>query len=175
MSHALRPHPDYPCSAVSRIEAEVVRQGSRLTLRYALAGAIGDLTIPAPTDPVRTDELWRHTCFEAFVRTTPGDAYVELNLAPSTAWAAYRFTGYREGMAPAHIAAPRIEVLTTASSLALTAAFDLTGLGDDPWRFALSAVIEDAAGARSYWALAHPPGRPNFHHAAGFVLQLPPT
>jgi hypothetical protein len=36
----------------------------------------------------------------------------------------------------------------------------------------LSAVIEETSGAKSYWALAHPPGRPDFHHADGFALML---
>jgi hypothetical protein len=34
-------------------------------------------------------------------------------------------------------------------------------------------VIEAADGGKSYWALAHPPGRPDFHHAAGFAAHLP--
>ena len=32
--------------------------------------------------------------------------------------------------------------------------------------------IEDEAGALSYWALRHPPGKPDFHHPAGFALEL---
>jgi hypothetical protein len=33
-------------------------------------------------------------------------------------------------------------------------------------------VIEDADGSLSYWALAHPPGRPDFHHTEAFALDL---
>ena len=61
---------------------------------------------PEATARVRTDELWRTTCFEAFVRTDGG--YVEYNLSPSGAWAAYRFDGYREGMRGLEIAPPFI-------------------------------------------------------------------
>ena len=28
----------------------------------------------------------------------------------------------------------------------------------------LSAILEEEDGTISYWALAHPPGRPDFHH-----------
>jgi hypothetical protein len=28
------------------------------------------------------------------------------------------------------------------------------------------------SGALSYWALRHPPGKPDFHHPAGFALEL---
>jgi len=33
-------------------------------------------------------------------------------------------------------------------------------------------VIEEAAGTLSYWALCHPPGRPDFHHSDNFVLEI---
>jgi hypothetical protein len=39
-------------------------------------------------------------------------------------------------------------------------------------RAAVSAVIEQHDGAISYWALAHPAGKPDFHHRDGFVLKL---
>jgi len=42
----------------------------------------------------------------------------------------------------------------------------------DALRLALSAVVEVDDGSLSYWALRHPPGGPDFHHAEGFVLRL---
>jgi len=33
------------------------------------------------------DELWQHTCFEAFIGTSSGAGYYEFNFAPSTQWA----------------------------------------------------------------------------------------
>ena len=38
---------------------------------------------------------------------------------------------------------------------------------------ALSAVIEAEDGQKSYWALAHPSDKPDFHHPQSFVLELP--
>jgi hypothetical protein len=35
-----------------------------------------------------------------------------------------------------------------------------------------TAVIEDRDGRLSYWALRHPPGKPDFHHADSFALKL---
>jgi len=32
--------------------------------------------------------------------------------------------------------------------------------------------VENAAGSKSYWALRHAPGKPDFHHADAFALQL---
>lgn len=44
--------------------------------------------------------------------------------------------------------------------------------GAGPWRLALSAVIEETDGTKSYWALRHPPGAPDFHHPDCFALTL---
>jgi hypothetical protein len=41
-------------------------------------------------------------------------------------------------------------------------------------RIGLSAVIEDVDGGLSYWALAHPSDKPDFHHPDSFALTLPP-
>jgi hypothetical protein len=71
---------------------------------------------------------------------------------------------------------PRISVSHDASRLSLDAVIDLDpfpSLRSTPLlRLALSAVVEDAEHRRSYWALAHPPGKPDFHHADGFALSL---
>jgi hypothetical protein len=174
----LTSHPDTPSDAVDAIAVEIGRPDSSiLTLRYTLTGAIGRLAIPAPAASERTDELWRRTCFEAFLCPEPGEAYAEFNFAPSTQWAAYNFTGYREGMAPAAIAAPRIDLTQTGATLELAVQLNLEGLNlpSGPCWLALCAVIEDATGAKSYWALAQAPGRPDFHHRSSFACRLPPT
>lgn len=163
---------------MSGIAAEAIRSPElRLDLRFVVTGPPEGLRLPARAAPERTDELWKHTCFEAFIRAGPGEAYLELNLAPSTQWAAYRFDGYRQGMAPAlDIGAPRIGMRATPEGLELTASLDLADLPDlsqADWRVGLSAVIEAADGSLSYWALAHAPGRPDFHHADCFALQVP--
>jgi hypothetical protein len=162
---------------VTRIEVDVAREGDgTLVLLYAVACRIGDLRLPPVVAPARTDELWRHTCFEAFVRASPGPAYYEFNFSPSTQWAAYRFDDYRSGMHVAtRISAPRIDVQTAPDHLTLRAALELGAVSDLPggaWRLGLSAVIEEAISRKSYWALAHPPGKPDFHHADCFALEF---
>ena len=168
---ALRLHPDSRSAAVTLVEAEVARQrAGSLLLSYIVTGKIGDLCVPPPAAAARADELWRHTCFEAFVRPSPGAAYYEFNFAPSTQWAAYRFDGYRAGMRPAvEIGAPRIEVQAEAERCILRAWVELDAAAG---RLGLAAVIEEASGNKSYWALAHPPGKPDFHHADCFVLEF---
>jgi hypothetical protein len=174
MRQVLKLHADSVCEAVSAIEVDVARPApNELALTYRLTGVIAGLVLPAQAAPARTDELWRHSCFEAFVQPKGGEGYFEVNLAPSTRWAAYRFDGYRQGMAPA-LGDPGIAVTTGAQSLEVRAALTLAEAASAPWRVGISAVIEEAGGRISYWALAHPPGRPDFHHDAGFVVELSP-
>lgn len=159
-------------SAKLRVDVQAFRNGDVLRIRYTLHG-LGDLKIPAASRSTRADELWRHTCLEAFVRSAKDDGYYEFNFAPSTEWAAYRFDGYRQGMRPADVPAPRIEVRRADGRFELRA--EVSGLPEGPWRIGLSAVIEETGGPLSYWALAHPAGKPDFHNADCFALELPET
>jgi hypothetical protein len=172
LHRTLRLHPDSRCTAVTRIDVEVTRpRAGSLLLSYVVTGAIGDLRLPPPATPVPADELWRHTCFEAFARASPGEAYYEFNFAPSTQWAAYRFDGYRTGRrVAAEIGTPRIDVQSGVGRYALQAALELGGAA---WRLGLAAVIEEVGGNKSYWALTHPPGQPDFHHSDCFALEFP--
>jgi hypothetical protein len=151
--------------------------GGALALTFTLEGDLTRLRIPAPQPQCRADNLWQHTCFEAFLRRKDEPGYYEFNFAPSRAWAAYVFRGYRDGMAPAPDLDPRITtVRRTGDRLELDAVVRLESLPlvrpRTPVQLALSAVVEDEQGTLSYWALAHPPGRPDFHHPAAFALEL---
>jgi hypothetical protein len=147
-------------------------------VRFAVEGDVGALLVPDGGDPRRADRLWQHTCFETFVVEQEGEGgYFELNFAPSTEWAVYHFTAYRTGMTVVEAARPpRISVSREAGRLSLDAVIDLESLPalqDSPiLRLALSAVVEDTQHRLSYWALAHPPGKPDFHHADGFALTV---
>lgn len=161
----LTPHPDFPEPAVQDLTVTLEPQPEGIALRYRLDGAIDRLAIPAPGATVRADDLWRHTCFEAFVRTPGG--YREFNLSPSSAWAAYDFTDYRVRTTDPDVAAPAIVVTRGADHLVLETVLPIrTG------RVSVTAVVETAEGRISYWALAHAPGKPDFHHPDGFVLDL---
>lgn len=170
----LKRHPDSYCAAVTRIAVDIARpHPDRLVLTYEVTGTIDDVRLPPVTAPARTDELWRHTCLEAFIRPEQDTAYCELNFAPSTQWAAYRFDRYRSGMQPATgIDQPRIETQIEPHRHTLRAEVALKPLSA-AYHLGLAAVIEETNGNKSYWALAHPPGKPDFHHADGFACALP--
>lgn len=177
---ALIPHPQTSSPAVRGIEACVYRLSSgELVLTYSVQADFDQLRVPLFTRSRRSERLWEHTCFEAFIGTQKEPAYYEFNFAPSGEWAVYVFRGYREGRAPGPDAAVLdITAHRKDHQLELDAIFHPEGLAAlapcaRP-RIALSAVIEDKRGALSYWALKHPPGKPDFHHPEAFVLELEP-
>jgi hypothetical protein len=178
MRLTLTPHPDTPCTAISSIEVKIVRtRDAGIELHYFAMGAIRNVRWPAPAVPERCDRLWEASCFELFVKMAGRPAYLEFNFAPSTRWACYRFDEYRSGMQMVPVTMPpRIATRITAKTHVLTATLALSQFrgyaeGAD-WAVALSAVIEETNGSKSYWALKHPPGKPDFHHPDCFALTL---
>jgi len=163
---------------VRRIDVEIswTPEGA-LRLRYFVDCDVSRIALPPPAAPRPADGLWRHTCFEAFIAGETSTAYCEFNFSPSTEWAVYGFTSYREGMAQLeHALAPQVAVSITDDRIALEAIVPRETLlalpGDSMLRLGLAAVIERADGGHSYWALTHPGDRPDFHDPAGFVLQI---
>lgn len=173
--HHLYAHAAHPGTAIHTLVAEVTRPTpQRLQFRFIAAGAAGEVLLPAPAAPARKDELWRTTCFEAFLRPVGSRAYRELNFSPSAEWAAYAFDDYRAGMRDAPVIdAPVIELTVEAKRLLLDVTLSLD-LPPEPHELALSAIIEEKEGTKMFWALAHPPGAPDFHNAACFAADLPP-
>lgn len=181
IQHVLQLHPDFTCRPVSAVAVEIERGPSgslgpdTLRLVYSVTGDIDLLKLSAPTTAERTDNLWKTTCFEAFIR--PGDApdYLEFNFSPSTAWAAYGFTGEREGMRDLDLPAiPRISTSRTAEGYQLEVLLELPTAEfptDRAWRVGLTAVIEDVDGAVAFWALSHATP-PNFHNRDTWMCEL---
>jgi hypothetical protein len=168
----LFPFAPIPRGPVRGLVVQVGVAPETLHLRYMLRGELNRLRIPKVKPSRQTDELWRHTCFEAFLRVDSGVAYHELNVAPSTEWALYAFDDYRRGMRPVTVAQPPVVQLEHADhSLTVYVQLDLKVL--PPSRaLAVAAVIEDVDGRLSYWAPKHPAAKPDFHHADGFVLEI---
>lgn len=176
-------HPNTPDPVGHCVAACAQRPGpDALRFQYVLEADPERIRILPPAAAAgRADELWAHTCFEAFVGLPQSSRYLELNFSPSGEWAAYQFESYRKGMAPAALnAAPRLTLSRHGQRLELQAEVRLSATevaASHVLRLALSAVVEDREGRLSYWALSHPPGRPDFHHTDSFslTLELPAT
>lgn len=178
----LLPHPTTPDEALSSISVEVDSPTSELlVLYYRVAGDIDRIALPAQAASKAQDLLWKHTCFEAFISLSDSEAYYEFNFSPSSQWAAYRFEDYRQGVRPVALnPPPRVICRRREGELDVDVDLRLEGIPEiadairngRELRLAVSAVIEDDQGRITYWALAHPPGKPDFHHRDGFALVL---
>lgn len=173
-THLLAFHPEHPPLAVTRVEARVIgRDATWLRVRWRVEGSQA-LVAPPFAGKGRADELWQATCFEVFLKPEGMSAYVELNLSPSERWNAYDFEAYRWGMAERPFPREPECTLRSGSSFAIfDAAVPVGGLPDSACAMGLAAVIEEQGGVKSYWALAHPDARPDFHAPACFAATLP--
>lgn len=173
-THALQPHPDHSPLAVSGIEARIIGTDANwLRARWRIEGA-QQLVVPAFAGKGRADGLWKTTCFELFLKPAGGEAYCELNLSPSERWNAYDFDGYRMGMRERPFPREPECTIRQGSSFAIfDVAIPVAGLPVEPCAMGMCAVIEEVGGTVSYWALAHPEGKPDFHDPACFAAELP--
>ena len=172
-------HPSTHTEAVRAFQVLVHRKANaELQMTFRLDGDISRILVSPPTLPRFAEQLWQHTCFEAFIAIEGQSAYHEFNLAPSGEWAVYAFRDYRDGGPVANeILRPQIALRSTSSRLELDAFVRLDRLSaiypPASLRIGLSAVIETSDGV-SYWALLHPKDRPDFHDADGFALLTEP-
>lgn len=174
----LIPHPTtLPTDPELKVWASVDHAGllgavASTNIWFGVGAPIARFKIPEAAEPGRANELWRTTCFEAFLRQMGEDAYREWNFAPSGDWAAYDFTGYRQDMADAEIPSEpyiRKEDNFIWWALGATIAVDAHNV----WQLGLSAVLEEKDGTKSYWALFHAnPEKPDFHDPASFIGRL---
>jgi len=169
-------HPETPGPEVQGLWA-CVRRSRSLDLVFELRGNLAHLNIPKP-GPKRFDEkLWEHTCFEVFVGLKGEEGYHEFNVSPSGAWAAFVFQRRRERIEDACTLEPISTIDGSETQLRVKLQIPLEALSvkhpHAALRIGLSVIVEDAAGDRSFWALHHPPGRPDFHHPEAFALVLP--
>ena len=170
-THRLVCHPDTPAKSVQALNVSLTPDaGGGLLLRWRVDGC-ADLVVPDYAGSGRAEDLWTTTCFELFVRG-PDGAYAEFNFSPSHRWAAYRFDSYRAGMGQLDMPdSPQIDHQAGERFFVLTARVSEIHAGDA--QAGLSAVIEERGGVKSYWALAHAPGAPDFHDPACFNAQVP--
>lgn len=178
MQYKLKLHPDYSAAAVTELSVTITRQtASRLAIHYALVGDLSTIRMAPQVTSTRGFELWRHTCFELFLRAPNQPAYYEFNFSPSTEWTAHRFSDRRTGVVIAEdVPAPTLRVEQQDNRYDYFVGLDLTTStlvrADDDWQLAITTVVEDNAGQQSFWALAHAPGKPDFHNPDNFLCTV---
>jgi hypothetical protein len=146
----------------------------QLAITYDCVVSLSEIRLPPPTVAGPANELWRHTCCEAFIGVSNTADYREFNFSPSGLWAVYDFSGYRVPCAAAPEGSPAHQFSTTPTGWRLIAHIPRQLLPrPDPAELDLSVtvVLEAADGGVSYWALTHPRENPDFHDRGGFILR----
>lgn len=157
-----------------QITVGVERVSDGLNLRFEVIGAIADIKLPTAGRRERRDELWKQTCFEAFLTSDGFNGYLEFNFAPNGDWAAYKFESYRDGGANLTMDAPDIQTDRASDRLTVTATIATLpkDLLSGQIRLGPAAILQTQQGDRSYWALDHPAERPDFHRLENFKINL---
>lgn len=173
-THQLLAHPDHPPLGITGVEGRIIgRDANWLRVRWWIEGS-QQLVVPAFAGKGRTDALWQTTCFELYLKPLGGEAYCELNLSPSERCNAYDFDGYRAGMRERPFPhEPECTIRQGSTFAIFDAAIPIAGLPGEDCAMGLSAILEEQGGTISYWALAHPEGKPDFHAPACFTAALP--
>lgn len=173
-THLLLAHPDHPPASVSKVEARIIGVDANwLRVRWRVDGSQA-LVVPPFAGKGRADGLWQTTCFELFLKPEGAEAYVELNLSPSERWNAYDFEAFRGGIQERPFPhEPECTIRQGSTFAIFDAAIPIAGLPATACAMGLCAVIEEQGGTKSYWALAHPEGKPDFHAPACFAADLP--
>ncbi len=175
-THKLSPFSPLAGEALS-LEAEIEARPEGLRLVYRLHGNLDALVWPVHSNGSRRDELWKRTCFEIFLKDGDQSIYDEWNFSPSTDWAHYDFSDYRQKLSSnariMHLRRP-LDWQKTAEMMTLTVEipWPVHFLSTDFYYYSLTAVLEHRGGELSYWAMHHAGDRPDFHNARSFVGRL---
>ena len=173
---SLLPHAASPALLGVSLEADAQRMTHGLRLRYTLRAPQHLLQLPAPASPGFADQLWQHTCLEAFVAMPDSPHYREFNFSPSGQFAEYHFSDERvRAEASPSPATPQLQWSITDHGLELVAEVALGGIAStQELLIGLTAVLEDHQGQVGHWSLHHAKDRPDFHDRRGWTLRLPP-
>ena len=175
LTRSLICHPSKHCTIASGISiaADFAADGS-LQLRYRITGEMTKIALPPPGEPGPADNLWQHTCCEAFVATDAAQGYREFNFSPSGQWAVYQFMAYRQRDSDFVIpAAPQISLKQLEDGFELVARLPPESLPPiSTLNLGITSVLEAGDGSKSYWALAHGAEQPDFHPRQSFTLAL---
>jgi hypothetical protein len=173
-TYELYSHPATGTLHIKRLTCRINRlRPDLLELTYEIEG-LAEATIVPEGSGLRRDGLWKSTCFELFVRSPWNSTYRELNFSPGGDWAAYQFSGYRDGQHNLELsAAPRISLESGSGSLVATVRISLDDL-ESGSQLGIAAVVEEADFGLSYWSIWHAGGTPDFHDPTCFAATLPP-
>jgi hypothetical protein len=157
-----------------QVHAEARVQANQLTFEFDLKDPNHQVEDLGKTGEwktwARADELWKTTCFEAFVGFAGDPGYWEFNFSPvKTSWNVYRFEGYRNPQSPKAAADFELKAAIITSNrfkFIIQSKVSPTGM-----ECSLTAVIRTKQNIK-YFALTHASTKPDFHQRESFSKRL---
>ena len=162
-------HPYQPCYEKIQIEGDVQFAEGKLTVKFQWTDPDEKIVIGDALELERKAELWKHTCFEAFLHAEHHENYYEINLTPDGGWNAYEFQKYRTPQPPQESQNLVLLSFHLEENL-VEAQFHLKDQ-HHVWWCSLTAVIELVDGKKHYFAVEHKGDRPDFHLKESFKLR----
>lgn len=171
---SLHNHPTTPATWIENVIVTCDYDADKIILIYQIIGDITLLQLPPLSNlPNRADNLWQHTCFEAFIAEKNTTKYCEWNFSPSRQWQLYEFTNYRSSRTLPKMSVPQIYTTVTAEQFTLTAHIPNTCYPiNTKLRLGLAVILQDTTNKIYYWALKHPPDEPDFHCESGWIVDF---
>jgi alkane 1-monooxygenase len=181
LDHSLKPFRPNAWSEKIELDVQASRASAGIQLRYRLHAtdpALLASLIPTKTSEpgTRRDELWKTTCFEAFIGQKNSEAYFEFNASPAGDWAWYAFEGYRNGMRKPELAAnaaPKLlERRLTADRFEMTWLIPYAALGAAKHTTLSPTAVLDHGGDLAYYSIKHAGNEANFHLRESFIVRI---
>ncbi|SRR5258706_8576683 len=172
---ALIPYPAPNIPAVE-VTGTVMRQENILSIHYSVHGDIENILLPISVAPARKDDLWKATCFEFFIAIKDQPQYWEFNMSTSGNWNVYTMDAYRQVNMREETVFTQLpfEFRKTSDKISLDISVDLNPIlqPENILELGITTIIQAQDGTETYWALAHPDIKADFHLRESFVVEL---
>lgn len=172
--NTLKPHSLPKVNFLLEAEARLSQSYSDLQFVYRLMDKSSLFATPTENKEwsqiPRSDGLWNHTCFEAFLNPVDTETYYEFNFSLKPAWNCYYFEAYRQPQ-PAKSSHDFLlkSIRWDQSTYQLTVELK-NNSKFKKFNIGLTAVLEEKAGDKHYCALVHADAKPDFHLRKSFTL-----
>lgn len=160
-------------NGLCKVYVEVERSGDWLSLDYLLEADLDLLQIPKTTSqPQFKEELWKTTCFEAFLKSS-SSAYLEWNFSPSGDYWNQGFVDYRKVDPQFKELTPLlIQVESDQTQNKCLRIRSKVPLEDEYVKLGLASAVHLKNDECLYFSLKHSENRPDFHRADSFLIDL---
>lgn len=125
----------------------------------------------------RRNEIWKATCFEAFLKSPKSSEYLELNFNPDGDWNCYHFQDCRLPQPPQEV--PHVvsvfysfekDSSTFRYDIRLDSNFTKTFSQLSTLDVGLTSILLMKDKSKNYFALRHTAEKPDFHKPDSFII-----